>query len=587
MEALPLSKEELAQLEISAPGNSVRGFLIDGHGDNEDEVASAVKDLLGEKWQITRLDPHLNCYRATNPNVILSVPEAWSLSHQLDETKAIENAEPDIEWIPAPPEIGGETPDFRSTVRSSAGADSHLSCSTQISWHLNLINAPAAWAFSKQSGKPAHGKGVTIGQLDTGITYHAELPINNQHILLNKGRNLYDPQHPVVGNKPLDPMIQGKFLNPGHGTSTISILTGHKKLSGSARDAKIIPFRINPSVVHFEPVRIAEGIRHAHEAGCDVITMSMGGPPSKTKYLDQVVARAAEDGVIICCAAGNQIGSNNVTPLVVWPAALDQVIAVAGCNCQEEIWSGSSRGPEVNITAPAQSIWRAAAVTGSLTPANPPPDGVIRGDGTSFATPTVAGLAACWLAHHGGRKALTKHYGAASYVPQAFAKLLETVAYRRPPGWNTKLMGPGILDAKKLLEAPLPAKGVLGWKKKKHAWAGSFVGGVFQLVNSRASVRSGPPSPRARAGATSGASPAGLHGELAYLLFDRPVLAKLLNPELELEASDSPAPTTRRSGASASTRTTAVNARAHEECLEDAALLLRSCASRQLTDALS
>jgi serine protease len=573
---LELSAEELAQLEASAPGNSVRGFMMDAETDDQAAITAAVKEVLGKGWTVKRLDPELETYRATHEEQILSVPAAWTLSHKLEETTAINRAEPEIEWVPAPPEIGGPAPDFRSNLRRSAGASSHLECSADPAWHLGLIKAAAAWEISKKAEKPVKGKGVTIGHLDTGITYHAELPINDEQILLDEGRNIYDPQNPAVGEKPLDPMLDGTMMNPGHGTSTISILTGHAKLKGSAPKAKIIPFRIGPSVVHFDTQRIAEGIRLAHAAGCDVITMSMGGPPSKTKYLNNIVARAAEDGVIICCAAGNQIGSNNVTPLVVWPAALDQVIAVAGCNCLPKVWSGSSRGPEVNITVGAQDVWHASAQKGSLSPGGSAPDGIKQGNGTSFATPTVAGMAACWLAHHGGREKLGSHYGHKRYVPLAFARLLRTEAFHRPHGWDTQLMGPGILDAEKLLAAKLPAKGSLDqWEKKKHPWFSWVVGGIFKTVGKRSAAR----------GATRSGPPAEdeairFEGELAYLLFERPALAEILQANTR---SQGPRGGRRRTRSGPDETPDVIP---DEGEFDDATALLRSAASEQLSAAL-
>jgi serine protease len=570
LEDLELSAEELAQLEASAPGNSVRGFLMDAETEDEAAVTAAVKEVLGNGWTVKRLDPELETYQATHEEKILSVPTAWTLSHKLEETTAINRAEPEIEWVPAPPEIGGPAPDFRSNLRRSAGASSHLECSADPAWHLGLIKAAAAWEISRKAERPVKGKGVTIGHLDTGITYHAEL---GDQILVQKNRNLYDPQNPLVGDKALDPMLDGTMMNPGHGTSTISILTGHANLKGSAPKAKIIPFRIGPSVVHFDTQRIAEGIRAAHAAGCDVITMSMGGPPSKTKYLDNIVARAAEDGVIICCAAGNQIGSNNVTPLVVWPAALDQVIAVAGCNCMPNVWSGSSRGPEVNITAGAQDVWHASAQKGSLSPGPSLPDGVKQGNGTSFATPTVAGMAACWLAHHGGREKLGKHYGHKRYVPLAFARLLRTEAFHRPQGWNTHLMGPGILDAEKLLAAKLPAKGSLDkWEKKEHPWFSWVVGGIFKTVGRRSAAR----------GATRSSPPAEdeairFEGELAYLLFERPALAEILQANAQSYGTR---------GGRRGIRSGPGEVPDEGE-FDDATALLRSAASDQLSAALA
>ncbi|WP_395752940.1 S8 family peptidase [Prosthecobacter sp.] len=605
MKDLKLSEREVAMLEASAPGNSVRGFLMDAETASDAELRKAVKAILGADWKVARLDPDLNTYRATHADAIFSVPEAWTRSHQLEEHKAIARAEPEIEWAPPPATIGGTPPDVVSIARRSAGGETHLDCSKGETWHLDLINAPAAWDLSKKNKRAEKGEGVLIGHLDTGITHHVEVPLDEPRILVSKGRNLYDPDHPQVGAKPLDPMIDGFGNNPGHGTGTMSILVGRKSLTGSATKAKVIPYRISPTVVHFDAVRIAEGIRQAHADGCDVITMSMGGPPSRTHFLDQIVERASEDGVIICTAAGNYIGSNDWAYLVVWPAALDRVTAVAGCNCREVTWTGSSRGPEVNIAAAAQDVWRAEATKGALSAGGVEGTTVGRGNGTSFATPTVAGTAACWLAHHGGRKAMAEHYGHPRYVPMAFAQLLRTTAFRRPANWDTTLMGPGILDAEALLAAPLPSKAALtGWPRKDHAVFGNIVGGILKIFGSRA------PAPRraavARAGARRGARAAApaaasapaaeaqrFDGELAYHLFDRPALIEMLGqvtaeppPSTAVAPlADAPRPSRRRSARAAAMAAPAPKAAVSQE-LEDATAMLRSAVSSQLADLL-
>lgn len=530
-EALGISDEETALLEASAPGNSIRGFVMDGEAADDAAVRAAVAGTLGEGWTVERLDPEFAAYRATNPDAVLSVPAAWTLSHELERTAAIARAEPEIEWVPAPPEIGGPAPDVRANLRSVAGINTHLSCSKKSkSWHLDIIHADLAWQFSRKLGRPEKGAGVTIGHLDTGVTNHAEVPLRGGHIHIEKGANFYDPDNKIVGNRPLDPMdsdmndmanVRFKTFD-GHGTGTVSMITGSKVLTGSAPAADVIPFRVAPTVVHFNLTRITQGIRAAHLAGCDVISMSMGGQRPNTNFLQDVVAAAVEDGVIICTAAGNVIGSNDVLPLVVWPAALDQVIAVAGCNCEWQKWSGSSRGREVNITAPAQDVWHAIPQKGALPPATTEGVNVARGDGTSFATPTVAGMAACWLAHHGGRKALAERYGHPRYVPQAFAWLLRNKAFFTPKNWDTERMGPGIFDASALLRASLPAKSSLnGWPRKEHPTYAAWVSTVAGWIGSRSRSAAAPAAdPETELG--------GLAGELGYLLFDRPQLVEML-----------------------------------------------------------
>jgi hypothetical protein len=78
---------------------------------------------------------------------------------------------------------------------------------------------------------------------------------------------------------------------------------------------------------------------------------------------------------------------------------------------------------------------------------------VERGNGTSFAVATTAGAAALWVSYHGWAT-LARKYGA-GHIAAVFKQILQATC-RTPRGWDTREYGPGIVDAKALLEAPLP-----------------------------------------------------------------------------------------------------------------------------------
>src|SRR5690606_32850164 len=104
----------------------------------------------------------------------------------------------------------------------------------------------------------------------------------------------------------------------------------------------------------------------------------------------------------------------------------------------------------VDVTAPGESVWVARA---GRSP-DPGDDAVGMGSGTSYAVATTAGACALWLAFH-GRDALVARYGAAQ-VPAVFKEVLMTSGVHVPAGWDTGRHGAGILDAERLLRAPLP-----------------------------------------------------------------------------------------------------------------------------------
>jgi subtilisin family serine protease len=175
----------------------------------------------------------------------------------------------------------------------------------------------------------------------------------------------------------------------------------------------------------------------------DVISISLGGAPSRA--LRDAVRRARFANVIVLAAAGNQVRT------VVWPARYDDVIAVAASNYDSKPWSGSCRGRAVSVTAPGETIW--CASTRSVA-AGQTEDCLAVSNGTSFAVATTAGVAALWLSYHDGNPAMDalKNTNAVAW---AFADVLRRTV-RRVNGWNTSQFGPGIIDAARVLETPLP-----------------------------------------------------------------------------------------------------------------------------------
>jgi hypothetical protein len=169
--------------------------------------------------------------------------------------------------------------------------------------------------------------------------------------------------------------------------------------------------------------------------------MSLGG--RGFNGLQAAIARAVDEGVIVMAAAGNYVG------FVSAPATYPECLAVAASNADDQPWSGSSRGREVDISAPGQAVWTAATNMGPGGPVY----SIEQGDGTSFAVAALAGIAALWLAHHNPAVVAGKYGGRTQEVFRA----LVTQTCRTPPGWDTARYGAGIVDANALLGAALPA----------------------------------------------------------------------------------------------------------------------------------
>jgi len=455
-------------LPAESAGTGVESLIVQaarGTADPAAAVERAVRQLPGGAWSIARLPLDDRSFEVRPTGLTVSVQEAWAAAHQLKAAPGIAQAEPNI-LVPL-----GNLPadDAPAAQAKSLFGQKHLPGSAAPDWSLEKINVPRAWQKAATDGRPAKGEGVLVGHPDTGYTRHPENWSDDpaqRRLLFEFGWDFWkkdsdptDDLESALGSI----LTAGMVGNPGHGTGTSSVIFsgagaapggGATFVSGIAPRAKLIPFRVAPSVVVWDQRRLADAIKAATDAGCHVISISMGGLP--LGYLQQAVLYAAERGVIVCAAAGNIFGANDVLHAVVWPAAYSEVLAVAASNAVNAPWKGSSRGPQVDITAPGESVWHATAKKGQ------PLRDVGRGHGTSFAVATTAGVAALWLAYH-GRDKLLATYGAAR-LAAVFRQIVVTQGFVRPAGWKTDLFGAGIIDALKVLSAPLPPATALATK---------------------------------------------------------------------------------------------------------------------------
>ena len=376
--------------------------------------------------------PPRNVRLVPPPAARISVARAWELAYALQERRDVRAAEPSF-VLPA------EGPYRPPRRRAGSGSDPHAACSIGFHWAIDASFVQEAWnePLSPNVGGKHFGEGIRIAHPDTGILPHPELA--SSIIDAQAAYDFVDDDANAT-----DPLGSG---NPGHGTSTASVIVsdfnanGLAGVSGVAPRSALIPLRVSNSVVHYSWTRLTDAIDHAVASNAHIISMSLGGPlPSFV--LHDAIADAAEAGLILVAAAGNY------WPFVVFPARYDEVVAVAASNCADQRWTSSASGSDVDITAPGESVWRAESTSAAF--------GLSRSSGTSYATAQVAGIAALWLAHH-GRATLVGRYGA-SGVPVVFKELLTTQGFRWPSSgtWDTSSLGVGLVDAQALLQAPLP-----------------------------------------------------------------------------------------------------------------------------------
>jgi subtilisin family serine protease len=229
------------------------------------------------------------------------------------------------------------------------------------------IKATAGWEETTGSA------GVVIAVIDTGVELtHPDL----KNKVVNSGRDFINNDFDASDDH-------------GHGTMIAGIAAAETNngegVAGVSWNSKILPLKALDSQGNGAIDKIAEAIRYASDNGAQVINLSLGTEqPSLT--LRDACQYAFNKGVFLAAAAGNGAGG-----AVHYPAAYDNyVFAVSATDYNDAPAALASIGSEIDAAAPGIRIL--APYPTDLTPAGYLP--YAYGDGTSFAAPHAAGLAA-------------------------------------------------------------------------------------------------------------------------------------------------------------------------------------------------
>ena len=122
-------------------------------------------------------------------------------------------------------------------------------------------------------------------------------------------------------------------------------------------------------------------------------TLSYADMNGQTTRCSRAANIAAEKGMLVIVAAGNE--GNKAWHYISAPADADNILTVGAVNIHDSIAAFSSWGPTADGRVKPE-----VCATGSQTALiNPLNNSVIYGNGTSFACPIIAGMAACiWSA---------------------------------------------------------------------------------------------------------------------------------------------------------------------------------------------
>jgi subtilisin family serine protease len=300
------------------------------------------------------------------------------------------------------------------TTALVGAAPAHAKTARDLEWWLSALHV------EEIQQQQTDGSGVIVAVVDS--------PVDGNHPDL-AGHVLPGLSADGTGNG------WGTGQSARHGTEMAGIIAGGGKPGGYlgiAPGAKILPVNNGG-----DARGTGAAIRWAVDHGAKVVNLSVGGPDPTTPEELAAVRYAEDHDVVLVGAAGN-IPEDNDSSIVITPARIPGVIAVGALDQQAGAWYGSSRGPEVALTAPGVDIIAPA-------PLNTSPSGYGSVTGTSPATAFVSGVAALIRAKYPGLNA-----------PSVIERLIRTAKDLGPPGRDEQY-GYGVMRPLLALTDPVPA----------------------------------------------------------------------------------------------------------------------------------
>jgi subtilisin family serine protease len=266
--------------------------------------------------------------------------------------------------LEADPRVASVVPDAvgRATDWPAAGAEPDDELWDTWQADMRLIGMPSAWGITTGSTD------VIVAVLDTGYELNHEdldaIPVVSRRNIRTGTNNVNDGY--------------------GHGThvaGTIASSTNNGLgVASMAPGVTIMPVKVLDADGYGYWSDFLDGVDWAVAHGADVINMSLGSYLSANQIANwqPTFTAAWEAGTMVIAAAGN---NNNNT--LFYPASFANVLSVSATTNTDIKASFSSFGPAVDVSAPGVGIASTYRDNRYVTM-----------NGTSMATPHVAGLAA-------------------------------------------------------------------------------------------------------------------------------------------------------------------------------------------------
>ncbi len=315
-------------------------------------------------------------------------------------------------------------------------------------WHIPKIRATRAWEAT--TGSPA----IIIGILDSGSDIgHEDL---NGNIWINPGEDI-DGDRAIVaanvdhldnddknnvdddGNGFVDDLcgwdfdvgdnnVRGPFYHGTHVAGVVGAMSNNNTgvagvAGGWGTGAGCTMMIVGVGANAPNGGILDDAIIYAADNGARIISISL--KVGSSTAIDNAINYAYNTmGCLIVCAAGNDFGT------VKYPANHADVMAVSSIGKTDVISGFSNRGPEIEITAPGDTIW-STKLNNTYGWSN----------GTSFAAPQVSAVAGLMLSCND------------TLTNAELRNLLQTSAVDLGDPGRDDLYGFGRLDAKRAVEA--------------------------------------------------------------------------------------------------------------------------------------
>ncbi len=371
--------------------------------------------------------------------------------HRLTRTIALLTASAAMAWQPVAPIQAIAPTKIDPALAATIQAWSH-SDMTANQWGLLAIRTPRAWETTR-------GGGVVVAVIDSGLDMsHPDMA--GQTVSPGYVWQVGTENGKTVGH------LRGALATPGlvqqvdqvgHGTHVAGIVAANQDghgVTGVAPDARILPINVAAALGEASTFpQFANAFTAAMDTavrdGARVVNVSLGGaelelpwqahPRSETEQRAQSatrricasIERARAVGVVTVVAAGNSAHDGNQrSDPGVCPAAVE--VGAVGPSLQRAYFSNYNA--RVDLTAPGVGVLSSVPTRPDL----PGASGVTSYewlDGTSFAAPHVAGVAALVVAAHPTWNA-----------DQVVAALFDSVTDRGIAGSDPEF-GRGVVDA--------------------------------------------------------------------------------------------------------------------------------------------